>query len=143
MNADPIDLHSCGFLLLRPDKTGWQFLLMRHSDRWDLPKGLSEPGETPLTTAFRELEEETGIQQADVKRVEAFQFTQRYRVLGFDGQPANKQLTIFLGMVSGDPKISLTEHLAYRWFDWQPPHQIESKNVDQVLAAVEKFGWPL
>lgn len=136
------DLHSCGFLVLRLNEMGWQFLLMRHADRWDLPKGLCELGETPLQTAFRELEEETGISESMVQVIQDFEYTHRYRVTGFDGQPANKQLTIFVGIISGDPQIALTEHLSYRWFDWRPPHQIEPKNVDQVLAALDNFGWP-
>ena len=36
-------------------------LLIRRNDRWDLPKGKVEPGETLLQAALREVEEETGI----------------------------------------------------------------------------------
>lgn len=139
---DPIDLHSCGFLIFRHDETGWQFLLMRHTDRWDLPKGLVESNETPIATAFRELNEETGIPESEVRLIEDFRFSNRYQVTGFDGKPARKQLTIYLGVVRGNPKIELTEHVGYQWFEWRPPHQLEPKNVDQVLAAVERYGWP-
>ena len=34
---------------------------MRHPDRWDLPKGHCEPGESFLAAAIRETAEETGI----------------------------------------------------------------------------------
>lgn len=36
-------------------------LLIRRNNRWDLPKGKVEPGETLLQAALREVEEETGI----------------------------------------------------------------------------------
>ena len=36
-------------------------LLIRRNDRWDLPKGRVEPGETLLQAALRETLEETGI----------------------------------------------------------------------------------
>lgn len=136
------ELHSCGIILLRCCETGWQFLLLRHADRWDLPKGLVEPNETPLATALRELVEETGIPAATVRIIDDFQFTNCYQVVGFDGQPTQKRLTIFLGVITGDPQIVLTEHVGFQWFAWRPPHQLEPKNVDQVLAAVERFGWP-
>jgi 8-oxo-dGTP pyrophosphatase MutT (NUDIX family) len=54
--------------LFRPHEPGWQFLLLRHADRWDLPKGLVEPGETPLAAAHRELWEDTGIDPEGLQR---------------------------------------------------------------------------
>ena len=44
--------------------TDGQRLLLGHatrSPRWDIPKGVAEPGETPLVAAARELLEETGL----------------------------------------------------------------------------------
>jgi 8-oxo-dGTP pyrophosphatase MutT (NUDIX family) len=41
---------SCGFLVMKPDNS---FLLMKHSHRYDLPKGHMEVGETEQQTALR------------------------------------------------------------------------------------------
>ncbi len=41
---------SCGFLVMKPDQS---FLLMKHQDRYDLPKGHMEVGETEQQTALR------------------------------------------------------------------------------------------
>jgi hypothetical protein len=38
-----------------------EILLIERRGRWDLPKGKSEPGESPEQTALREVEEECGI----------------------------------------------------------------------------------
>ena len=38
-----------------------EFLLIRRSGLWDLPKGHQEPGEPLEVTALREVEEETGL----------------------------------------------------------------------------------
>lgn len=38
-----------------------EFLLIRRSGLWDLPKGHQEPGESLENTALREVEEETGL----------------------------------------------------------------------------------
>ena len=38
-----------------------EFLLIRRSGLWDLPKGHQDPGEPIEMTALREVEEETGL----------------------------------------------------------------------------------
>ncbi len=51
---------SCGVLLFNEHDE----LLLSHATgnrHWDVPKGLMEPGETPLDAALRETREETGI----------------------------------------------------------------------------------
>jgi 8-oxo-dGTP pyrophosphatase MutT (NUDIX family) len=50
---------SCGVLV-----TDGERLLLGHatrSPRWDIPKGIAEPGETFVAAAARELDEETGL----------------------------------------------------------------------------------
>ncbi len=51
---------SCGTLVV---DAGGRLLLghVTHTPRWDIPKGLQEPGETPLAAAMRELWEEAGL----------------------------------------------------------------------------------
>lgn len=51
---------SCGTLVV--DAQG-RLLLghVTHTPRWDIPKGLQDPGETTLEAAMRELREETGL----------------------------------------------------------------------------------
>jgi 8-oxo-dGTP pyrophosphatase MutT (NUDIX family) len=51
---------SCGTLVV---DGGGRLLLghVTHTPRWDIPKGLQDPGETPLAAAMRELREETGL----------------------------------------------------------------------------------
>jgi 8-oxo-dGTP pyrophosphatase MutT (NUDIX family) len=55
----PVDV-SCGTLVV---DAGGRLLLghVTHTARWDIPKGLLDPGETPLAAAMRELREETGL----------------------------------------------------------------------------------
>lgn len=118
-----------------------QFLLMRHPDRWDLPKGHAEPGETPRQTALRELAEETGFDSADVTLDPEFEFQLEYPVRYPDSpQPRQKRVHYFLGWIDGPRDVACSEHSDFRWFAWQtPPPPIQFQTVDPLLKAVERF----
>ena len=70
---------SCGFLIVRGNPIE-SFLLMKHSRRWDLPKGHVDEGETELQCALRELREETGIAAEDIEIDPTFSYENRYMV---------------------------------------------------------------
>ncbi len=136
-------IKSCGFLIYRnqPVKS---FLLMRHPDRWDLPKGHVDPGETNLQCAFRELEEETAIKPSDVRLEEGFKFKHRYLVpakkrYGTDSEVVSKKLIVFLAELIRDVEIEPTEHADYTWFDWNPPHSIQEKTIDPLLQHLADY----
>ena len=114
---------------------------MRHADRWDLPKGHVDAGETNLQCALRELVEETGILQTDLIIDPSFRFLNRYVVQYKTGPPKQKLLLIFLAELTRDVDIQLTEHIGYEWFPWSPPHQIQSQTIDPLLAQVAAH-WP-
>ena len=134
------ELKSCGVLVVRGESPE-QFLLMRHTDRWDLPKGHVDAGETDLECALRELEEETGITAADVEIDPDFRFTLQYEVAyrRTGGRRQTKTLLIFLGRLQREVSITPTEHLGYEWFDWSPPHAIQEQTIDPLLASVDEF----
>lgn len=113
---------------------------MRHADRWDLPKGHVDPGETEVQCALRELREETGIRATDIELFEGFRFDSQYQVRAKNsGRLYDKTLVIFLGRLVRDVPISLTEHIGYEWFAWNPPHRIQAWTIDPLLAEVEQF----
>ena len=114
------------------------FLLMRHANRWDLPKGHCEQEETYLETALRETEEETGISPNDIQVDDEFQFKLEYPVKykRWGGKVFTKKVKYFLGFVKQQPKLNLTEHESAEWFQWDPPHSIQEATIDPVLAAV-------
>lgn len=114
-----------------------QFLLMRHPDRWDLPKGHAEAGETPRQTALRECSEETGFSPEDVEIDPDFEFQLEYFVrYRKESQPKLKRVYYYLGWVAAPQTIACTEHDSAEWFLWQPPHQIQTNTIDPLLAAV-------
>lgn len=46
---------------MRRTPNGWRLLLLRAYRNWDFPKGLVEPGESPVAAALRETKEEADI----------------------------------------------------------------------------------
>ena len=131
-------LKSCGFLIVRGAfPCVDSFLLMLHADRYDLPKGHVDKGETNLECAYRELVEETGIRREDVFRDESFKFKLKYPVKYKDWDtPRQKKLRIYLGYLKNDVPIHVTEHLSYEWRRWDPPHTIQEKTIDPLLAKL-------
>jgi bis(5'-nucleosidyl)-tetraphosphatase len=138
-NSQP-EIVSAGFLILRqsPDQS---VLLLKHPDRWDIPKGHCDPGETELETAWRELFEETGLNSEQVTLVPEFRWEHDYhvRLREHDDEPRLKRLVVFLGIVKSDPELTLTEHQGHRWFPWPPPLPIQAQTIDPLLSAAVEF----
>ncbi|WP_146592693.1 bis(5'-nucleosyl)-tetraphosphatase [Novipirellula galeiformis] len=131
-------VRAAGILLMTQDPAP-EFLLMRHPQRWDLPKGHCEANESFRETALRETEEETGIAAAEIQLDEAFCFEIRYPVSykNTGDQIFEKTVQYFLGYLSKKPLLVLTEHESAQWFAWAPPHCIQSQTIDPLLAAVQ------
>ena len=59
------DQTSAGGIAVRRTETGWDGAIVlvasRSKPRWQLPKGLVDPGETPQIAAVREVREEAGV----------------------------------------------------------------------------------
>ena len=132
-------VRSCGFLIVRGTPVE-SFLLMRHTTRWDLPKGHVDPGETDIQCAYRELWEETGIGHDAVEMDPVFQFQTEYPVRRKkQGDIVNKTLIVFLGRLCQEVAITPTEHPGFEWVPWQPPHQIQTATIDPLLAELDRF----
>jgi 8-oxo-dGTP diphosphatase len=77
-NRPPIRTQvSAGGVAFRATEDGWEVALVlvgpEAEPRWQLPKGLVEPGETPESAAIREVREEAGVETelvASLERVE-------------------------------------------------------------------------
>lgn len=143
-------LQAAGYLLFRGPYQALEFLLLRTGGRWDVPKGLVEPGESLLAAAARELREETGIAADQLWTEPGFTFRSQYRLPDqYRWSPGRqKELTIFLGVLRGDVAVRLsTEHEESRWWPWSPPHRIQGQTIDPLLTEAASFiagrpHWP-
>lgn len=116
-----------------------KFLLMRHHNRWDLPKGHAEANEDILTTALRETEEETGIPQSEILVDADFRFVLEYDVKGQKRGNYRKRVTYFIGYVSTTRSLQLTEHIGYQWWSWPQTNGIQTQTIDPLLAAASEY----
>ncbi len=141
MKRDPNQVVRAAGILLMCRRPTPQFLLMRHKTRWDLPKGHSEQGESFLQTAKRETCEETGIDPETIEIDPDFQFELEYPVTykRSGDQVFTKRVRFYLGYLKTKPDLKdleITEHESAQWFDWNPPHEIQTQTIDPLLAAV-------
>jgi 8-oxo-dGTP pyrophosphatase MutT (NUDIX family) len=111
---------------------------MKHPKRWDLPKGHVDEGESNKECALRELNEETGIAKEHLRIEKGFKYKQRYIVENKRG-PKKKKLIIYLAELIEDVEIVPTEHETYEWIQWDPPHRIQEKTIDPLLAEVDAW----
>ncbi len=129
---------SCGVLV-----TDGERLLLGHapfSPRWDIPKGIAEPGETDVAAARRELSEETSLQVSVAE----------LRPLGVFAYLPAKDLALFVWAppVMPDPAaLVCTSCFAWKGRQWpefdrfglfarEEALSLVGKNMARVLAAI-------
>jgi 8-oxo-dGTP pyrophosphatase MutT (NUDIX family) len=132
---------SCGVIV-----TDGGRILLGHatrSPRWDIPKGVAEPGESFAATAARELHEETGLTIASEELVE----------LGVHPYLRGKDLALFAWMppqlpdpqglvctsqfALADGKL-LPEFDRFGLFPWEAALTRVGKNLARVLASIRQ-----
>ena len=126
--------------------TDGERILLGHatrSPRWDIPKGVAEPGETFAATAARELLEETGLTVAPEELAD----------LGFHAYLRGKDLALFVwappqlpdpGMLTCTSRFALAngtllpEFDRFGLFPWDEALLRIGKNLARVLASVRQ-----
>jgi putative (di)nucleoside polyphosphate hydrolase len=112
---------SCGTLVVNP---GGQLLLchVTNTAKWDIPKGMQDPGEDTLAAAMRELREEAGIAFA----------TARFEDLGGFAYRRDKRLHLYRVRVA-DELGDLSELVCTSFF----PHPVSGKPTPET----DGFRW--
>jgi 8-oxo-dGTP pyrophosphatase MutT (NUDIX family) len=133
---------SCGVIV-----TDGARILLGHatrSPRWDIPKGLAEPGESHAAAAVRELAEETGLVVTEAE----------LRFLGVHAYLRDKDLALFAWVPRGMPDPArlvcrstftlpdgavLPEFDRFGLFGWDAALQRVGKNLARLLAAITQM----
>lgn len=109
---------SCGTLVVNSRR---ELLLghVTHTPKWDIPKGVRDPGETELEAAMRELREETGLVLESA----------RFRELGPFAYRRDKALHLFV--VEAGPAL---DDLAQLHCDSTFPHRVTGRPTPEMDA---------
>jgi bis(5'-nucleosidyl)-tetraphosphatase len=92
------------------------FLLLRYgAGHWDFPKGNIEDGEDEIQAAYREIREETGIE--NVMFLEGFNKKVEYNYKRHRNV-VHKEVIFFLAKTDSQKVILSNEHIAYSWTDF-------------------------
>lgn len=124
---------SAGVVVLRRMDEGWRVLLLRVYNYWDFPKGGIEPGEDALTTARREVREETTIENLEFAWGESFIDTVPY---GRDRKVARYFVactTVEKISLPVNPQLGKPEHHEWQWLDWETAEQRVPERLWPVL----------
>ena len=116
---------SAGVIVFHEGAEGRRYLLLlsRLTKRplWEFPKGGVDAGETLLQTALRELEEESGLRPEDIRLIDGFQASERYRFTTGRSDRRHlihKEVTYFLAEAfREDVRLSEAETIEYGWYD--------------------------
>lgn len=153
--------HSYGLLVYRGNAVDVEVLIVhpggplwagKDAGAWSIPKGLAEPGESPLATARREFAEEMGQPAPDGSATE----------LGDVRQKSGKTVTAFA--IAGDLDVSTVTSNTFEMIwpprsgtpqqfpevdraEWVPPdvaraklNPAQAEFVDRLLAALDDGG---
>jgi bis(5'-nucleosidyl)-tetraphosphatase len=115
-----------------------EFLLLHYaSGHWDFPKGNIEFGEDEVQAAYREIFEETGIQ--NVHFLEGFRKNIQYYYRR--GDILIRKEVIFYLAITNTKEIALSnEHIGYAWKDYmEAMNQLTYKSAKDLLKEVKMF----
>ena len=113
---------SAGIILLDVTQEPIKVLCLRAYSNWDFPKGQLDPGETYQEAALRELEEETGYTQDDIRMIGKLLNTPESVIHGSGKR--KKTSTYFYAVLENfdkepylpiNPELGKPEHDEWRW----------------------------
>jgi len=125
---------SCGAVVFLKKDNNVNYLLLHYeAGHWDFVKGNVEPNESEKSTVLRELQEETGI--VDAQFIEGFKERVEY-FYRRQGATIHKEVIFYL-METHTEKVELSfEHVGFVWLDYQ--HAIEKLNFSNAKKVLQK-----
>lgn len=148
---------SAGAVIFRREESGAiKFLLLYHGKNyWNFPKGHLEAGERALAAFLREVREETGLGERDLKIIPGFHATDRYTFLASylrsgiaasgqsrlrGRQPIAKIVILYLVEAKKRAIAVSEEHEGFAWFAYNEAlRAARYQNTRDILKKANEF----
>lgn len=108
-----------------------QFRKAAESVVWEIPAGKSELGETSLSTAIRELQEETGYSAEHFEPLVQF-----YGTIGYN----NEIIEIFKARATEKGETAFDEHEAIELYEMELPQLLDMIDTGEIIDAKTIVG---
>jgi len=127
-----------GIIVVKRFSDKWKVLALTSLDGpLDIPKGLIDPGETPLEAALRETKEEAGITKLD--------FAWGMNPIVRENMTCYVAATDQEPTIVANPHTNLVEHLGASWTDWdnleKNTYSFLKECVRRAFETVEKTSF--
>jgi 8-oxo-dGTP pyrophosphatase MutT (NUDIX family) len=140
---ETVHQHSAGGVAYRDGKSGSELVVIKTAEegRWQLPKGIIDPGETDEKAALREVREEAGITCEIVEPIETIEY---WFVGSYDGPKKryHKKVSFFLmKYLSGDVADHDHEVTEARWVSFDDAlTMLAFKNEKDVVEKARQLA---
>lgn len=138
------DQISAGGVAFRRAKSGLKLAIVsvKPSLRWQLPKGIVDPGETPEVTAVREVREEAGVQTELLELIDTVEYW--YQRVQFGKNIRFHKFVHFylLQYIDGDVKDHDHEVAEARWVSFeQAIEMLAFRTEREVVEKAQNLIW--
>lgn len=134
------EITAAGGLVFRWKGSQWEVLLIRRSDRWDIPKGHLEQGESILCCAAREVSEELGVSLRCV--LPASFLTTTVHSYSLENEVIQKETYWFSMVLLGEPPFHPQQEEGItkaEWFSVERATDLVSfSNLKELLMSFKK-----
>ncbi len=132
---------SAGIIIFRKTRDGVKFLLLyRNHGYWNFPKGKLEASERSWQAAFREVQEETGLKQSELRISENFKAYERF---SFGKGPGRVFKIVILYLAeTKQPTVTVSdEHEGYAWFTFADAKKVLAKYPENVRILTTAYDF--